>query len=184
LEACLEQIRQKRNTAIPILQEVEWEQEDPQYDFLDEEQQRLYDQQRNKVKEWMEGKIPPKYEQYMEYILLIPDMFVLLVRLLKDKRVSSSSKTWLVLAIGYFFSPIDLIAEPLFPVLGLLDDLAVAAYALNKVLTDTPAEVVEENWSGKGDILVKVEEIIEKADDLIGKRVVNGIKKIFGKIKI
>lgn len=181
LDTCLEQIKAKKNTTLPLILEPEFEEQE--YDFFDPEEKRFYDSLREKAKDWLEGKIPPQHEQYTEYLLLIPDMFALLVRLLKDKRVASKSKVWLILAIGYFLSPIDLIPDPLFPVLGMLDDLAVGAYALNKVLNDTPPEVVEENWSGTGDILFEVERIIEKADELLGRRVVKGIKKIFERKK-
>lgn len=161
-------------TTLPLVSDAERED-----NFFDPEQKRFYDELRRKIKDWLNGKISSRYEEYTDYLLLLPDMFSLLVRLLKDSRVPVKSKTWLIIAIGYFLSPIDLIPEPFFPVLGVLDDLAVAAYALNKVLNDTPREVVEDNWSGQSDLLAQVGEIIERADELLGRRVVNGIKKLF-----
>ncbi|MGE5589602.1 MAG: hypothetical protein ACM3ZA_03070, partial [Bacillota bacterium] len=44
------------------------------------------------------------------------------------------------------------------PVLGQMDDLAVALFALDALLGDTPADVAQELWPGRGDIIATVRE--------------------------
>ena len=52
-------------------------------------------------------------------------------------------KAVLILLLGYLASPVDLIPDVI-PVLGMLDDLAVAAFALWLAYRLTPPRVIEE----------------------------------------
>ncbi|MDE0391974.1 MAG: YkvA family protein [Rhodospirillales bacterium] len=52
-------------------------------------------------------------------------------------------KAVLILLLGYLASPVDLIPDVI-PVLGMLDDLAVAAFALWLAYRLTPPHVIEE----------------------------------------
>ena len=52
-------------------------------------------------------------------------------------------KAVLILLLGYLASPVDLIPD-FIPVLGMLDDLAVAAFALWVAYRLTPPHVIEE----------------------------------------
>ena len=61
--------------------------------------------------------------------------------LLFDPRVPASRKALLAAALGYVASPIDLIPDR-FPLLGLLDDVMVAALAFDTFLAGVPDEVL------------------------------------------
>ncbi|MCU0484434.1 MAG: DUF1232 domain-containing protein [Chloroflexi bacterium] len=63
--------------------------------------------------------------------------------LLIDSRVPASRKAVLAAALGYVASPIDLIPDR-FPLLGILDDVVVAALAIDAFLGGVPDEVLEE----------------------------------------
>ncbi len=106
---------------------------------------------------------------YAEYVLLVPDLFVLLTRLMLDRRVDSKQKAYLGAAVAYVVSPVDLIPERIFGVLGYLDDLAVMVAALNMALNDIDRQVVLEHWSGRADLLDTVQKVLAQADQLIGK---------------
>jgi uncharacterized membrane protein YkvA (DUF1232 family) len=82
-----------------------------------------------------------------ELATLIPNVVVLFRGLLKDERVSRGSKAWLVFAVVWLVSPIDLVPE-FIPVAGPLDDAIVAALVLRFVLRRTDRDVVESYWRG------------------------------------
>jgi uncharacterized membrane protein YkvA (DUF1232 family) len=69
----------------------------------------------------------------------------LLWRLFRDPRMPLYLKGMLVLAIAYVVSPLDLIPAPLFLVLGMVDDFAIALIAVNFFLQRAPQDVVDEH---------------------------------------
>ena len=86
-------------------------------------------------------------ERARELAALIPNLAVLFRGLFRDPRVPRGAKVWLVVAIAWIASPIDLIPE-FVPVAGPLDDAIVAALVLRHLLRSTPADVVAEHWRG------------------------------------
>jgi uncharacterized membrane protein YkvA (DUF1232 family) len=117
---------------------------------------------------------------YAEYVLLAPDLFVLVSKLMLDKRVDGRHKLALGAALAYVMSPIDLISERAFGVAGYLDDIAVVAAALNMVLNDVDRQVVAEHWTGKADLLEQVQKIAAQADQLVGKARLDKILETLG----
>ena len=97
-----------------------------------------------------------------EYALLAPRLVKLLWRLARDPRVPARSKATLVLLMGYIVSPIDLIPDFL-PGIGQMDELVIAAFALDQMLNRVPPEVVREHWDGDKDILEIVQEVLDIA---------------------
>lgn len=82
-----------------------------------------------------------------EIVSFIPDVVVLFRRLVSDPRVPRRSKLWLGLLVPYLASPIDLIPDFL-PVIGQLDDAALAVLALRSVVRGAGRDVVAELWPG------------------------------------
>ncbi len=123
---------------------------------LNPRERRMYDVLREKVMgSKPQGKSGPK-----DLLLLLPDVVVLLARLVRDPRVPWSAKAIAVLGLAYVFSPIDLIPDFLGPI-GLVDDLLVAVAALSKILKSVHPDLLRANWSGKGDVLDAVQRITE-----------------------
>ena len=106
---------------------------------------------------------------YAEYVLLLPDLFVLLSRLMLDSRIESRHKAMLGGALAYFVSPIDLLPERTFGPIGYIDDLAILVAALNRVLNEVDPQIVVGHWPGKADLLSTVRRSVEQADQMIGK---------------
>jgi uncharacterized membrane protein YkvA (DUF1232 family) len=147
---------------------------------LEKEHERFYDKLRLKVESFM-LKRATKHPQAIKYILLAPDLFVLLARLVQDARVPFKSKAIAGVAIAYFISPIDLIPEVLTGPIGLLDDIVLAAYALNRILADTDKEILIEHWNGEADLLNTIQEVLSKAEELVGGKVHYLLNKILNK---
>jgi uncharacterized membrane protein YkvA (DUF1232 family) len=95
-----------------------------------------------------------------EYALLAPRLAVLIFRLVRDKRVPARPKAILVLLAVYLASPVDLIPDFL-PGIGHVDDLVLAAFALDQLLNRVPEQYVREHWDGDDDVLQIVREILD-----------------------
>jgi uncharacterized membrane protein YkvA (DUF1232 family) len=93
---------------------------------------------------------------------------MLLVRLSRDDRVSSVDKMKLAGAVAYFINPLDLTPELILGPLGLVDDVALAAYVLRDVLENTDPAVVREHWEGDADVLDLIWQILDVADQMLG----------------
>ena len=132
---------------------------------------RFYDKLRKKVSEYC-GK-------HSDIILLAPDIFMLLLRLMKDDRIPMKYKGMVGAAITYFISPIDIIPEALVGPFGYTDDIIIAVMVLNKIINETSEEAVVENWSGKGNILAIIQNILTISNSILGKKL-NAVKKKFG----
>jgi len=132
----------------------------------------FYRKFRARIREWEQNK--GAGYKWVEYVVLAPDLFHLLVKLSLDRNVPAKYKALLLFATGYFLSPVDLIPD-FVPGLGFLDDIAVAAFVLNTILNKVDPEIVRKNWAGEGDILEHVRRIVDAADDMIGKGLVRKI---------
>jgi uncharacterized membrane protein YkvA (DUF1232 family) len=86
-------------------------------------------------------------QQARELAAAIPNLVVLFRGLLRDPRVPRRSKVWLVVAVIWIASPIDLVPE-FIHVLGPADDVIVAALVLRHVLRKTDRGVLAEHWRG------------------------------------
>ena len=133
---------------------------------MDEEHQDFYRTLRARVTSWL-AKHGAQH-RHAQTLLVAPDLFHLLCRLALDKRVPAADKAKLAAAIAYFVSPLDVIPELLLGPIGLLDDVAVAAYALNAIINNGQGEIARELWAGDGDILEIIQRLIASADELLG----------------
>jgi len=140
--------------------------------------QDFYQRVRGKLAAWAQGAGAGK--EATGYILLIPDIMALFVRLMGDPRVSNALKAEIAVASAYVISPIDLMPELAMGPAGLIDDAIVAAIALNRVVTamgQAGEDVLRQYWDGDQDILVVVKNLLTKADRFVTGTVWAGIKK-------
>lgn len=91
-------------------------------------------------------------EMGREAVFLIPNVVKLLARITRDPRVSVRRKTFAAAALIYVVSPIDLIPD-FIAGFGQLDDLVIAAIALNHLIAGAGRDVVTEHWDGSEDAL-------------------------------
>ena len=104
------------------------------------------------------------------FLMFLPNMVMLLGRLLKDARVPTAEKALLLAAIVYVISPIDLIPD-FFPFIGQVDDIYVVSLVLLRLINRTDEAVVRQHWSGGGDIVSLADSIASIAPMLLPKRV-------------
>ncbi len=80
----------------------------------------------------------------------LPKLIRLLGRLMKDSRVPIWGKLIFVLSIVYFFMPIDLIPDLLFPIIGEVDDVVILLFGMRYLLHQTPPTILEEHLAQIG----------------------------------
>lgn len=135
----------------------------------------------DKLRKNIEEKVPERYEKVIQYAMLIPDITVLLWRLFKDKRVNKKVKLKVAGVAAYLACPID-IFPGFIPLIGRVDDIAVAFFGLNSIINDVPVEIILENWQGEEDIIKMVKEAVDYISKAAGaqnvSKVVDFIKNI------
>lgn len=139
--------------------------------------QRFYDRIRENIRRYLEKKA--HLDKSAEYLLLVPDMFMLLWRLVNDSRVTAKNKVLLGSGLAYYIFPLDIMPEALLGPIGYLDDLVFGVYLLNRMLTDTDPGILREHWSGSDDVLATIQNVLNAADNLVGKEILGRIKNIF-----
>jgi uncharacterized membrane protein YkvA (DUF1232 family) len=106
---------------------------------------------------------------YADYVLLVPDLVLLITRLMLDPRIEGRHKIYLGAALAYAVSPIDLVSERRLGPLGYLDDLVVIVAALHSVFSQVDRQILLQHWSGKEDLLATIEKVLAQGDQLVGK---------------
>lgn len=128
---------------------------------LSAQEARFYDRFREKLASAGTGGVLARVG---DLLLLLPDLVVLLFRLLREPQVPSGAKLIALLGVGYLFSPIDLIPEALFGPIGLIDDLIVAGAAVSRLVNYVHPDVVRAHWPGRGDALDAVQRVSDWAE--------------------
>lgn len=132
-----------------------------------------YSQVRRRIKE----KIPSKFNDITPYIMIMPDLAALLVRLYKDSRVPFKTKAICAGAFAYAVSPFDIVPD-FIPVVGEMDDFGVVFYALNKILNDVPEDIIIENWQGREDIIKIIRGGVNYINNITSKNKLSAVFKI------
>jgi uncharacterized membrane protein YkvA (DUF1232 family) len=122
---------------------------------LNPREQRLYDRLRTRIVE----SVPGTGSGVRDLILLLPDLTILLARLMRDRRVPLLQKAIAIAGLAYVVSPIDLLPAMFFGPLGFLDDLFVVAACLSRLLNQVHPDVVRSHWSGQGDALEVIQRL-------------------------
>lgn len=126
----------------------------------------FYQALRARIASWLQSK--GAGFKHAQILLLAPDLFHLLARLLLDRRIPSAEKAALGAAVAYFISPVDLLPEALLGPAGYVDDVALAAYVLSRLVNAGHGAVARELWAGDGDLFEVIRRILEVADEMVG----------------
>ncbi|NNC87788.1 MAG: DUF1232 domain-containing protein [Akkermansiaceae bacterium] len=143
----------------------------------DERRSGFYRKLRGRVKAWAASRTG-RENRWLEYILAAPDLFHLLCALALEPAIPAKHKARLGVVIAYFISPLDIMPEALLGPFGYLDDIALAAYFLNQLVNRVDPAVVRKHWAGEGDVLERVEHIIEVADEMVGSGLWKKVKSV------
>lgn len=108
-------------------------------------------------------------------LLFIPNLMRLLLKLVRDDRVSNADKAILAGTIIYVIAPIDVIPD-FIPFIGLVDDSYLIAISVMRLLNRADREVVMDHWKGKVDIKELVTSIANIAEFFLPQRLKNVLR--------
>ncbi|MBZ0307140.1 MAG: DUF1232 domain-containing protein [Anaerolineae bacterium] len=117
-----------------------------------------YERWRVRIHQWISGRVD---RRLAGVLLVVPDFFVLMVRLLRDHRVSRRTKLGLLMSLGYVLLPFDFLPEMLLGVLGLVDDASImglSLYGLHTIGRVDP-KILREHWSGNDDVIAVINRV-------------------------
>ena len=95
-------------------------------------------------------------------------------------RVPADLRAQAGAVLAYVVLPLDLFPEAMIGPLGFTDDLLLIALVTHKLLTTVPNEVVFSHWAGRTDLLQTIRELLEVADEMVGKRLWRRIQRLAG----
>ena len=148
------------------------------YKKMDQSKKDFYQTLRVKIQKWLQSQEGATHK-WAEYLMCAPDLFHLLVKLSIDDQVPTTERLKILGAIAYFISPFDFIPEALLGPAAFLDDIVLAAYVLNSLMSKTDPEIIRKHWAGDEDALEIIQKIINMADKMINAKILQKIKSKF-----
>jgi uncharacterized membrane protein YkvA (DUF1232 family) len=120
-------------------------------------------------------------EDAVRALLLVPDVFILLVRLTLDKDVPGSARAMIGGALAYFILPFDLLPEAILGPIGYLDDLVLAAAVLAQAFGGDLEPYARKHWSGSEDLRVVLQDITGTAQSLLGQKIYDRLARLLSR---
>ena len=133
---------------------------------LNPRERRFYERFRDQLA----GVESPGVTGFRDIVFLLPDMTILLARLMRDPRVPLGHKLLAAAGVGYVLSPVDLVPSLLFGPIGLIDDAIVVSAALSRILNHVHPDIVRSHWAGKGDALDAIQRMSDWCESLFTGR--------------
>ena len=130
----------------------------------------FYRRVRERITAWASSEEGRRH-RWTEYILLVPDMVHLLIRLLLDARVDTKLRGQVAAVLAYVMTPLDLIPEGFIGPVGFADDLLLMVLVVDRLLATVPREIVLRYWAGERDLLELIEKLLGSAREIVGTRV-------------
>lgn len=106
-------------------------------------------------------KVPYNRQNLAKYAFIIPDMYALALRLMKDKRVTKRDKALIAFTFGYPLVPTDFIPAKT-PLIGQMDDLAILFFGSNYIMNKIPVPILVKHWQGDLKTLKLIKDNIDK----------------------
>jgi uncharacterized membrane protein YkvA (DUF1232 family) len=138
----------------------------------------FYDYLRERIIRTVERRGGRMSEGTVRALLLVPDIFILLVRLALDKNVPKPARVLVGGALAYFVLPFDLFPEGILGPVGYMDDLVLATAVLAQAFGGDLEPYARKHWSGSEDLRVVLRDISESAHSLLGENLYERLKKL------
>jgi uncharacterized membrane protein YkvA (DUF1232 family) len=151
-------------------------------EFDVERAERHYTKLRRAIAAWFRRRGGKVGGTVGEIVLLLPDLFALVIRLMGDRRLPAWTKVQLAAVTAYVISPIDFVPDFLFPI-GLVDDTVALAFVLSRIVVlmeGAGAEILAEHWEGPGSVLAALLKVAGAADSVLSGKVVERLRASFG----
>ena len=141
----------------------------------------FYDRLRRRVSDFLEERGGQLGSTASDYLLLVPDVFILLARLSLDKEVPKEQRALIGSALAYFLLPVDILPEIALGPVGYLDDLVLSALVLSKAFGDQLEPFADRHWSGSRKLRTVLGDVAQSAESLLGKDVYGKLMSLLRK---
>jgi uncharacterized membrane protein YkvA (DUF1232 family) len=141
----------------------------------------FYDRLRARMLKTLERRGGKLSESGAKALLLVPDVFVLLVRLALDKEVPGSIRALIGGALAYFILPLDLLPEAILGGAGYLDDLVLAVAVLSQAFGGEIEPFARKHWSGPEDLRVVLRDVTATAEGLLGTNLYQRVRRLLSR---
>lgn len=141
----------------------------------------FYDRLRNRILETLERRGGKLGSGTVDALLLVPDVFILLVRLALDRDVPQSTRLLVGGALTYFLLPLDFLPEAILGPAGMVDDLVLAVAVLAEVFSRDLEPHAEKYWSGSRNLRTVISDVLEAAQSLVGHNVYERLRGLLAK---
>jgi len=138
----------------------------------------FYDRLRERVLHAVERRGGRLTEAAVEALLLVPDVFILLVRLALDRDVPPKARAIIGGALAYFVLPTDLLPEALLGAGGYLEDLVLAAAVLSQAFGGELEPYAQRHWSGSHELRVVLRDVSRAGQTLLGDKVYGRLQRL------
>jgi uncharacterized membrane protein YkvA (DUF1232 family) len=138
----------------------------------------FYDRLRERMIRTVEKRGGRMTEGAVRTLLLVPDIFILLVRLTLDKDVPKPTRALIGGTLAYFILPFDLFPEGLLGGIGFMDDIVLATAVLAQTFGGDLEPYARKHWSGSEDLRVVLRDITETAHSLLGDNLYERVKRL------
>jgi uncharacterized membrane protein YkvA (DUF1232 family) len=142
---------------------------------------RFYDRMRGQLLEAAGRRNRKLGKPAVEALLLVPDVFVLLVRLALDRQVPAETRALIGGALAYFVLPADLFPEALVGGVGFLDDLVVASAVLSHALGGELEPYARKYWNGDQELRRTLHDASAAAGALLGRNLQDRLRRLLAR---
>ena len=141
--------------------------------------QDFYRRLRARLDEWLRSREGRAY-RFADYLLLLPDLLHLVIRLALDRRVPRQLRAQTAAVLAYVMLPFDLVPEAVVGPLGFGDDLLLVALMVRRLLTAVPQDVILDYWTGPSGLMKTIKTVFDAAEEMVGPRVWKRLQRIVG----
>ncbi len=141
----------------------------------------FYDRLRQRVMRAVERRGGKLGHHAASTLLLVPDVFILMLRLALDREVPKATRATIASTLAYFVLPIDLMPEAVLGGAGFLDDLILALAVLAQSFGKELEPYAEKYWSGSQSLRSVLADVLPAADSLLGRSVYDRLRAMLAK---
>ena len=141
----------------------------------------FYDRLRDRVAQTLERRGGKMGNRAASALLLVPDVFILMVRLSLDPEVPKATRAVLASTLAYFVMPFDLMPEGVLGPTGYLDDLILALSVLAQTFGKDLEPHAEKYWNGSQKLRTVMGDILTAGESLLGTSLYGRLKALLAK---
>lgn len=136
----------------------------------------FYDRLRERIAATVEQRAGSMGKTTSDALLLVPDVFMLLLRLALDKNVPKAQRALVSSALAYFVLPADFLPELIIGPTGYVDDLVLAVIVLANAFSGELEPYAEKYWSGSKKLRVVLRDVLDTAGSLVNHKLYDRLR--------